>query len=121
MTITTTVTWQDLHAAAESELSDLRDAFEEITEQAREDFGDDWQDAVLPSDPDAVDEDRVQLWVYQQQAQQYDTAAKSIQKRLHLLDTLKDEYGDGDFAIKMLSGEETMQIETELRMLAQQP
>lgn len=110
-TISTPVSWTDLTAAYDAELDDLRDAYDELIEQAREEFGDDWQ-----SQP-ATDET---LQVYQQQAQQYDEAAKSIQKRQHLLEQLKEEYGNGSFALKMLTGKETMEVETELRMLAQQ-
>jgi len=111
MNITQTVSWANLTAAYDTELNDLRDAYDELIDQAREKYGEGWQ-----SQP-ATDET---LQVYQQQAQQYDEAAKSIQKRQHLLGQLSEEYGDGDFELKMLTGEETMQVETELRMLAQQ-
>jgi hypothetical protein len=109
--ITSTVTWADLTAAYDRELDDLRDAYDELCTQAEYEYGEGWQ-----SQP-ATEET---LQVYQQQAQQYDEAAKSIQKRQHLLGQLPEEYGDGDFELKMLTGEETMQVETELRMLAQQ-
>jgi hypothetical protein len=118
--ITTEVTWADLRSAYDDELADLRDAYDELTEQAREEYGEDWQDRPMPRNPDALGDDERDLWVYQQQAAQYDQAAQSIQKRQHMLDRLADEYGDGDFEIKMLTGEETMQIETELRTLAQE-
>jgi len=120
MTITTKISWSDLTAAYDTELDDLREAYNELTEQAKEYAGDDWDTRPLPNDPERMTEQQERLWVYQQQAQQYDEAAKSIQKRQHLLGQLKEEYGDGDFELKMLSGEETMQVETELRMLAQQ-
>jgi len=110
-TISTTVTWADLTAAYDTELDELQDAYDELCTQAEHEYGEGWQ-----SQP-ATDE---KLQVYQQQAQQYDGAAKSIQKRQHLLDLLSAEYGVGDFELKMLTGEETMQVETELRMLAQQ-
>jgi hypothetical protein len=108
--ISTTVTWADLRAAYDTELDDFREAYDELCTQAEYEYGEGWQ-----SQP-ATEET---LQVYQQQAQQYDEAAKSIQKRQHLLEQLKEEYGDGDFELKMLTGEETMQVETELRMLAQ--
>jgi hypothetical protein len=111
MTITQTVTWDDLEASYDQEFDDLREAYDELVEEARDEYGERWQ-----SQP-ATDET---LQVYQEQAEQYDEAAKSIQKRQHLLDQLKDRYGDGEFEIKMLTGEETMQVETELRMLAKQ-
>lgn len=119
MTITTSVTWSDLRTAYDDELAELRDAYEEIRDLAVEEYGDGALDRPLPNDPETLPDDQRDLWVYQQQAQQYDEAAKSIQKRQHMLDRLADEYGDGTFEIKMLSGEETMDIETELRMLAQ--
>jgi hypothetical protein len=109
--ITTIVNWPDLKAAYEDELNDLQNAYDELVEHARAEYGDSWQIKA------ATDET---LQIYQQQAQQYDEAAKSIQKRQHLLGQLKEKYGDGEFELKMLSGEETMQVETELRMLAQQ-
>jgi hypothetical protein len=111
MTITTKISWSDLIAVYDTELADLREAYDELVEQARDEYGEGWQ-----SRPTADDS----LQVYQQRAQQYDEAAKSIQKRQHLLGQLKEEYGDGDFELKMLTGEETMQVETELRTLAQQ-
>jgi hypothetical protein len=109
--ITASVSWADLTAAYDTELTDLRDAYDELVQQARDEYGDGWQTTPATDDTHRV---------YQQQAQQYDEAAKSIQKRQHLLNELKSEYGNGDFELKMLSGTETMQIETELRTLAQQ-
>jgi hypothetical protein len=111
MSITAQITWSDLTAVYNTELNDLRDAYDELCTQAESEYGEGWQ-----SHP-ATDET---LQVYQQQANQYDEAAKSIQKRQHLLGQLKAEYGNGEFELKMLTGEETMQVETELRMLAQQ-
>jgi len=108
--ITTTVTWKDLQSSIQSELDDLRDAYDELTELAEDEYGEDWQSR--PTDDST-------LGVYQEQAEQYEQAAESMQKRQHLLTQLRDEYGDGDFEVAMLSGEETMEIETQLRMLAQ--
>jgi hypothetical protein len=119
MPITTDVTWADLRSAHDDELDELRDAYEEIQALATDEYGDDALQRPLPNDPDALDDDRRDLWVYQQQTQQYDEAAKSIQKRQHMLGRLADEYGDGAFTIQMLSGEQAMDIETELRMYAQ--
>lgn len=118
--ITATVTWQDLITGYDDELSDLRDAYTEITSLATEEYGDDWQDTPVPSDPGDVPDEKMELWTYQQQAQQYEQAAKSIQQRQHLLDTLSERFGDGEFEIKMLSGSETMDVEADLRMMAQQ-
>jgi hypothetical protein len=119
MTITTQITWSELISQYDDELDDLQDAYDELTEQARDEYGADWQDTPLPDDPEAVADDKQRLWVYQQQTERLDESAKSIQQRRHNLERLKDEYGDGDFEIKMLTGAETMDIETELRMLAQ--
>ena len=109
--ITASVSWADLTAAYADELTNLEDAYDELVTQARAEYGDGWQTTPATDDTHRV---------YQQQAKQYNEAAKSIQKRQHLLNELKEEYGDGDFELKMLSGEETMQVESELRMLAQQ-
>jgi hypothetical protein len=118
MTITTTVTWADLLDSVTSELDDLRDAYEELKDLATDEYGDDALDRTIPNDPDLLDDDERDLWVYRTQMEQYDNAAKSIQQRAHILKQLRDEFGDGDFQIRMLSGEETVEIETELRMLA---
>lgn len=108
--ITTTVSWDDLIHAYDDELADLRDAYDEIEALATDEYGEDALERPATEDT---------LQVYQTQAAQYDEAAKSIQKRQNVLERLRDEYGEGEFEIKMLSGEETMQIETELRRLAQ--
>jgi len=109
--ITTTVSWTDLELAYDDELEGLRDGYDELVEHAESEYGDDWQ--TTPTGDDTLHRIR-------QEAARYNEAAKSIQKRQHLLGQLKDEYGDGGFELKMLSGEETMQVETELRMLAHQ-
>ena len=119
MTITTTVTWDDLLSAATDDLGDLREAYDELREQAIEEYGEDALNRTLPSDPEQLDADERDLWVYQVQIQQYDEAAKSIQQREHVLERLRDEYNGDGFKIRMLTGEETVEIETELRMLAQ--
>jgi len=113
--ITTTVTWTDLTTANDDELADLRDAYDEIRDLATDEFGENALDRPLPQDPDALDDETRTLWVYQQQAQQYQQAAESIEKRQHALERLAKEYGDGDFEVAMLSGRETMDIEAELR------
>lgn len=115
MPITTTVTWADLIDAQRDELDDLRDAYEEVTELAREEHGDDALDRPLPADTDAVDDDAQELAVLQQQAAMYDQAAVVIQRRINLLETLQGKLGAGDFEVKMLSGEEAMSLEVDLR------
>lgn len=120
MPITTTVTWQDLQTAHDDELADLRDAYDELREKARAEYGDDALTQDLPTDPDNLSDDERALYVYQQKVNQYDSAAQSIQKRQHILGQLADEYGDGAFELKMLTGTEMMDVEAELRMEAQQ-
>jgi len=120
MPITTTVTWADMRAALSDELGELRDAYDEIHDRVTDEYGDDALDRTLPNDPDDMDDDERQLWIYRQQIDQYNSAKQSIDNRLNMLDRLEDEYGSGDFEIKMLSGAETMDIETDLRLLAQQ-
>lgn len=120
MNITTTVTWGDLISAYDTELSDLKDAYDEIRSLATDKYGEDALDRPLPSDPDHVPDDEMDLYIYQQQANQYDSGAQTIQKNKHVIETLREELGDGTFEIKMLTGGETMAVETELRMLAQQ-
>lgn len=111
--ITTTVTWADLQSAYDDELADLREAYDELVAKATETYGADALDQLVTDD----DSD---LRVYQTQAEQYDQAAKTLQKRQHVIERLAEQYGDGAFEIKMLTGSETMDIETELRMEAQQ-
>jgi hypothetical protein len=119
MTITTTVTWADLLNRTTEELAELREAYNELRAKAVDEYGDDALDRTLPSDPELVPDDDMDLWVYRTQLEQYDEAAKSIQRREHILQELRDEYGDGEFEIRMLTGQETVEIETDLRMLAQ--
>lgn len=101
--ITTTVTFEDLITDHDADLSDLKAAYEEVVEYAREEYG------PRPEWPDSI----------RQLAEMYNESGKSIQSRQHVLETLRDAYGDGAFTIKMLSGAELTDIETELRMEAQ--
>lgn len=107
MPITTTVTWDDLIDAQTDELDDLRDAYEEVAELAREQYG---EDALQR--PANDDEDHQTL---QQQAAMYDRAGKQYQQRINLLGTMQEQYGDEGFEIKMLSGEEVLDTEAQLR------
>jgi hypothetical protein len=106
MPTTTTVTWQDLIDAKTDDLADLRDAYEEVAELAREDYGDDALNR--PADDDRHE-------TLQQQAAMYERAARNLQRREHLLETLRDELGADPFEIKMLSAEEVMDTEVQLR------
>jgi hypothetical protein len=118
--ITTTVTWQDLLDAQHRDIEDLREAYDELRELAREEYGDDALQTPTPDDlADIEDEDVLRRAVYQQQAEMYERSAKQLQKRVNLLEYLRGELGDGAFEIKMLSGQETMQTEVDLRTDAQ--
>lgn len=108
-TITTTVTFDELISDYDSELGDLREAYEEVVEFAQEEYGSEDAPAERPEWPAEV----------RQQAEAYEEAGKAIQKRQHVLETLREEYDDGEFTLKMLSGGELMEVETELRMEAQ--
>jgi len=114
MTITTEVTFADLRAQYDDELDDLRAAYEDTVALARERYGDD----AMQTNPSSVDnpDDLARL---QQTAEAYNEAGKSTQQRQHALETLTDEYDGDTFTVAMLSGSELMDIETELRMLAQ--
>jgi hypothetical protein len=118
--ITTTVTWADLKDSPREELSDLEDAREELVEQVTDEYGEGALSETLPQDPDNVADDRRKLWVYQQQLQRFEQAKQSIENRLNFLGLMADEYPEGEFELKMLTGNETMAVETELKMLAQQ-
>lgn len=109
MTITTTVTWADLRHAYDDELSDLADAYAEIESLAADEY---------PEGLDTTDPADDRLQALKATARQYDQSAKEIQKNQHVLETLDTEYGEGAFEIKMLSGNETMAVDTELKMLA---
>jgi hypothetical protein len=111
VTITTTVAWADLHAALDDELADVRDAYDDLAAHATEEYGDEWRTATTTDDT---------LAALQDQAERYDQTARSIQQRRQMLDRLEEEYGSGDFEVKLLTGSETMAIETDLRLEAQQ-
>jgi len=98
--ITTTVTFDDLIAQYDDELDSLRDAYEDATDAA--------------DDADGDNADRLEAT-----AQAYNEAAKSIQQRTNALEVIQGELDGDTFEIKMLSGTELMEIETELRMKAQ--
>lgn len=115
MPITTTVTWGDLIDAQRDELDDLREQYDEVTTLAREEYGDGALNEPIPGDLENVPDDKRDLAVYQQQTAMYDQGAKVLQRRIHLLESLRDQLGDGAFEIKMLSGEEAMGLEVDLR------
>jgi len=103
MSLTTTVTFADLADAYDGELSDLTDAHEDLVAHAEAEYGD------APEWPREV----VGL------SQAIDESVKRIQQRQHLLgDVLADEYPDGDFTLRMLTGSDMEAIEADLRMEA---
>jgi exonuclease VII small subunit len=110
MNITTTVTWDTLLHAHDDELAEYRDAYQELREHAREKY-----DAAL-DDPTNDDE----LTAIQQQAARYEQAVQEIQRHTNALETLRDELGEGDFEIKMLSGQEALEISKEVQTDAYQ-
>lgn len=110
MTITTTITWADLIHAHDDELDDYREAYQNLETLAREEY-----DAGL-DDPTSDDG----LRAIQQQAARYEQAVEELQRHQHALETLRDELGDGDFEIKMLSGQEALDVATEVQTDAYQ-
>jgi hypothetical protein len=115
-TLTTTVTFADLIAHYDDELDDLREAYDDVLDAIREEFGADAIDEAVPEDPD--DDDRQYLRGLQQTANLFSESAKSIQKRQHVLERLREDYSGDSFTIKMLTGGELADLETELRMEA---
>ena len=114
--ITTTVTWQDLRDAQQRELDDLEAAYDELETLA----DDDALNRPVPSDLSAIeDEDLLQRAAIQQQAELLNQSRATVEKRLNLLDELEDRLGAGPWEIKMLSGQEVMATEADLRTDAQ--
>jgi len=110
MDITTTVTWDTLLHANDSELEEYREAYRELEEIAREEH-----DADLDT-PTADDH----LQAIQRQAARYEQAVQELQRHKNALETLRDELGDGDFEIKMLSGQEALEVSKEIQTDAYQ-
>jgi hypothetical protein len=103
MPLTDTVTFTDLIARYESEQEELQDAYDELREFATTDHGDNklqWPEEL------------------QQMAVLYEQTAEQLEQRINILSRLQDEYNDGAFTIKMLSGQDTLDIETELKVMA---
>jgi len=103
--ITRTLTFDDLIAQYDHELTDLRERYEETTAHAREEYGD---------DPEEWPED------VRQEVQLLNQSKATIDQRVHALETLREEYDGDTFEVKMLTGNELADIETELRAEAQQ-
>jgi hypothetical protein len=103
MPLTDTVTFADLIDRYQSDKSDLQDAYDELRAYAADEYGDhktQWPEEL------------------QQMAVLYEQTAEQLEQRINILERLQDEY-DGDFKIKMLSGQDTLDIETELKLMAQ--
>ena len=103
--ITTTVTFDDMIDAYDDELADFREAYEEIVDYAEAEYG-----ADRPEWPQEL----IQL------AAMYEEAGKQIQQRQHVLERLAEAYDGDRFDIKMLTGAETMDLDTQLRAKAQE-
>ncbi len=103
MSLTDTVTFSDLIDRYQSEKTDLQDAYDELRDYASDEHGDNklqWPEEL------------------QQMAVLYEQTAEQLDQRINILQRLSEEY-DGDFTIKMLSGQDTLDIETELKLMAQ--
>lgn len=104
MAITTTVTFSDILSYHQAELDDYRDAHDELTEYARDEYGDhraEWGEDITS----------LLLLVTE--------SAKTVEQRINFIERVQDEYDGSEFTIKMLSGRELSEIESELRMTAQ--
>jgi len=103
MTATTDLTFGDLKAQYDDDLETLREAYEDVTEHGRAEYGDreEWPDEVRG------------------RAEALNESAKQIQNRQHAVETLAADYGDGPFRVKVLSGAELMDVELDLRAEAQ--
>lgn len=115
-TLTATVTFADLIAHYDDELDELREAREDILDAIRDEFGEDAIDEAVPQDTE--DDDKQYLASLQQTANLYNQSAKAIQKRQHVLDRIAERWDGDTFEIKMLTGGELSDLETELRMEA---
>jgi len=110
MTTTTTLTVDDLITQYDPELSDLQDAYDELTETI--------DDAVNDMDP-GDEETGQQLATLRQLAQGYQQTMQTIEARQTFLEGIRDEWDGDTFEVQLLTGSDTMQIEKELRMVAQ--
>lgn len=126
MSITTTITWTNLKNQYSDQLSDLEEAHQELKDQITEEFGDDALTRQVPQPSEFADAltdenaDLERLAVYKQLASQYEQSKAKLDSHRALLERLEGEYGDGEFEVKMLSGREVMDLETQLRMEANQ-
>lgn len=120
MNITTTVTWDALQRTHDDELDRLKDAHDEVTDVLEQRYDRDELRRPVPDDPELVDDDMMDWFMLRMQAKRYSEAAEHIQKRQNILSVLESELGGGAFEVKMLSGDETLAIESELQMLAKQ-
>lgn len=114
-TPTTTLTFGDLATQYDDELAELREAWQELTDWIQEEYGEDAID-WNPTNADLDGENMERFATVQATREAYDEAGKAIQQRQHALDTLADEYGSDPFEIQMLTGQQLMDVETELRM-----
>lgn len=122
MATTTTVTFGDLAAQYDSELEDYRDAYEQLRAVGRERFGEGWlDDPVQPTEEDLeAGTDTAEQYQLQRAAQQYAQAAENTEEMQHAIETFGGRYDGDAFEIKALTGSETIEMEMELRTLANQ-
>lgn len=113
--ITTTVTFDDLIAQHESELADLRESYEDVQDLLADEFGVDPDHIQTAPDVDD-DHDRETLAGLIQTRQVINQSIEENQKRIALLRELSGHYDGDTFEIAMLTGEELMDVETTLRM-----
>lgn len=116
MTITATVTIADLISAYDDELRELREAYEDAMDAIETEFGSDAADAPIPSD---IEGDRERLAALRQSASAYEDAGKTIQKRNKALELLAEDLDGEAFELRMLTGAQLMDIETDLKLKAQ--
>lgn len=104
MPLTTTVTFGDMVAHYLDERDEYQDAYDDLVAYGEEEYGDnraEWPDELT-----------VSLYTISE-------GVKTIENRIHALRRFADEYETNAFEVKMLSGRELSDIETELRMTAQ--
>jgi uncharacterized protein YukE len=110
MPTTTNLSFDDLIAQYDPELSDLQDAYDELTETI-----DDAVDDMEPEDDDAGQ----QIMALRQLAQGYQQTMQTIEARQTFLEGIREDWDGDTFEVQLLTGSDTMQIEKELRMVAQ--
>jgi len=122
MPTTTSVSFADLAAQYDSELDDYREAYDELREVGRDRYGEGWlDDPVQPTEQDIEEgTDTAEQYRLQRAAQQYARAAENTEEMQHAIDAFGDRYDGDTFEVAALTGSETIEMEMELRTLANQ-